>query len=167
MRLFRALTSGATVVMGRRTWESLPPRSRPLPDRANVVLSATLNPDDGVAVVRSVGEVLDRFSGSDVWIIGGGAVYAAFLPHAQDVVVTEVDAAVAGDTFAPRLGPEWLARARVPADGWAASDGGLRFRVTQWQRHDAVPGPVAAVLAEHQRGWTTGGRSAGVPAPGR
>ncbi|PZA23290.1 dihydrofolate reductase, partial [Modestobacter versicolor] len=125
LRLFRALTTGGTVVMGRRTWESLPPRFRPLPGRRNVVLSSTLDPAEaGVQVARSVADVL-ALTG-DLWVIGGGGVYAAFLPHATEVVVTEVDADVAGDTWAPPLDAGWLPGARVPAAGWAESSGGLR-----------------------------------------
>jgi len=158
LRLFRALTLGSTVVMGRRTWESLPPRFRPLPGRRNVVLSTTLDPAEaGVEVARSVEEVLAR--DGDLWVIGGGAVYATFLPHAAEVVVTEVDARPAGDTTAPELGPEWLPAERVPATGWAASSGGLRFRVVLWQRQAGAPGPVPAVLAEHHGTWTAAGRS--------
>src|SRR3712207_8987269 len=87
LRLFRALTLGSTVVMGRRTWESLPPRFRPLPGRRNVVLSTTLDPGaPGAEVVRSVDDVLAL--PDDLWVIGGGAVYAALLPHADEVVAT-------------------------------------------------------------------------------
>src|SRR4051794_32513584 len=127
LRLFRALTLGGTVVMGRRTWESLPPRVRPLPGRDNVVLSATLDgADAGVRVCRSVHDVLAL--DGDVWVIGGGAVYRALLPQAAEVVLTEVDAHLPGDTWAPRLDPGWALGARVPASGWAESSTGLRFR---------------------------------------
>jgi dihydrofolate reductase len=158
LRLFRALTLGGTVVMGRRTWESLPARFRPLPGRRNVVLSSTLDPADaGVEVARSVADVLA--TGEDLWVIGGGAVYAAFLPHADELVVTEVDAEPAGDTLAPELGPEWQPRARVPAAGWAESSGGLRFRVSLWRRDTGDPGPAAAILAEQHKTWVPVGRS--------
>jgi len=173
LRLFRALTLGATVVMGRRTWESLPPRVRPLPGRRNVVLSSTLDPRDaGVPVARAVEEVLAL--DGDVWVIGGGGVYAAFLPHAAEVVVTEVDARPAGDTWAPELDDAWRAACRVPGSGWARSATGLRFRVTLWRRGAVGPGPdprdagpVAAVLAEQHAAWADPGRSAGGVGTGR
>jgi dihydrofolate reductase len=170
LRLFRALTLGSTVVMGRRTWDSLPPRFRPLPGRRNVVLSTTLDPAAaGVDVVRSIEEALavGQAVGRDLWVIGGGAVYAAFLPHAAEVVVTEVDVRPAGDTTAPELGPEWLPAERFPATGWAESSGGLRFRVALWQRPAAVPGTVPAVLAEHHGTWSSSGRSEVRDGPGR
>jgi dihydrofolate reductase len=163
LRLFRALTLGSTVVMGRRTWESLPPRVRPLPGRRNVVLSSTLEPGHaGVEVARSVDDVLAR--DGDVWVIGGGAVYAAFLPHVDEVVVTEVDAQLPGDTWAPPLSPEWRAGARVPAAGWAQSGAGLRFRVTQWHRGTTTSGPVRQVLTDQPATWTGAGRPGGVGA---
>jgi dihydrofolate reductase len=157
LRLFRALTRGSTVVMGRRTWESLPSRFRPLPDRRNVVLSSTLDPADvGAEVARSVDDVLA--SGGDLWVIGGGAVYAAFLPHADEVVVTEVDVRLPGDTWAPTLDRSWVRGVRAPGSGWSSSSGGLRFRVSQWQRGDGAPGPVAGVLAEQSQTWPIDGR---------
>ena len=106
MALFRELTTGGTVVMGRRTWESLPERFRPLPGRTNVVL--TSDPQwtaDGALRAGGVDDVLAAHPA--VWVIGGGAVYTAFLPHADRLVVTEVDTAVYGDTWAPAIGDEW------------------------------------------------------------
>jgi dihydrofolate reductase len=165
LRLFRALTLGSTVVMGRRTWESLPPRFRPLPGRRNVVLSSSL-PEaaagDGVPVARSVDDVLAL--DGDLWVIGGGAVYGAFLPHAEEVVVTEVDAQLPGDTWAPALGPEWALAARVPATGWSDSTTGLRFRVSHWRRGTTGSDAVRRVLAEQLGQWTAAGRSGAVGA---
>ena len=137
LRLFKALTLGSTVVMGRRTWESLPARVRPLPGRRNVVLSTTLTAAEaGVPVARSVTDVLAVED--DVWVIGGGGVYAAFLPHAAEVVTTEIDAAFPGDTFAPGLGAGWRRAARVPGEGWLRSASGLRFAVSVWTPDGAV-----------------------------
>jgi dihydrofolate reductase len=160
LRLFRALTLGSTVVMGRRTWESLPPRVRPLPGRRNVLLSSTLDPaEPGVQVARSVDDVLAL--DEDLWVIGGGGVYAAFLPYADEVVVTEVDAELPGDTWAPPLDPEWVLGTRAPGTGWSQSAGGLRFRVSHWRRGTTAPGPVPQVLAEQLGEWTDGGVGAG------
>jgi len=116
--------------MGRRTWESLPERFRPLPGRTNVVL--TTDPRwraEGARRAHSVAQVLEEHP--DCWVIGGGAVYAAFLPHAERAVVTEVDLDVAGDTRAPALGSGWQPASRSPAEGWATSPTtGLRYAVT-------------------------------------
>jgi len=138
LRLFRTLTTGSTVVMGRRTWESLPERFRPLPGRTNVVLTSDAAwAADGARRASSVAEVLD--AGESVWVIGGGAVYAAFLPHADRLVVTDVDVSVEGDTWAPAIGPEWQRVARTPEEGWSSSSSGLRYAVTEYARGSVVP----------------------------
>jgi dihydrofolate reductase len=124
--LFKQRTMGSTVVMGRATWESLPPRWRPLPGRRNVVL--TRDPGwaaEGAEAATSVDDVLERYD--DVWVMGGAGVYAAFLPHADLVVRTEIDLAVAGDTYAPELGDDWQAR---PGE-WQTSGDGPRYRVIE------------------------------------
>jgi dihydrofolate reductase len=134
LALFRRLTTGSTVVMGRRTWESLPERFRPLPGRTNVVL--TSDPTwsaDGAHRCGSVADVLDAHE--FLWVIGGGAVYAAFLPYADRLVITDVDVHVDGDTWAPALGGEWQRVARTPEEGWSASSSdGLRYAVSEWRR---------------------------------
>jgi len=137
LELFRSLTTGSTVVMGRRTWESLPERFRPLPGRTNVVLTSDRGwSAEGAQRAGSVDEVLARRR--PLWVIGGGAVYAAFLPHADRLVVTDVDVSVDGDTFAPDLGPEWRPTVRTPAGGWALSEAsGLRYAVTEYARGSA------------------------------
>jgi len=140
LRLFRELTTGGTVVMGRRTWESLPERFRPLPGRRNVVL--TSDPSwaaEGAHRAGSVAQVLAEHDGP-LWVIGGGRVYAAFLPHADRLVVTDVDTRVDGDTFAPELGPEWRRVSREPQDGWSTSTTGLRYAVSEYARRDADGG---------------------------
>ncbi|WP_448609633.1 dihydrofolate reductase [Geodermatophilus sp. URMC 60] len=135
LRLFRQLTTGSAVVMGRRTWESLPERFRPLPGRRNVVL--TTDPTwaaDGAERAGDVAQVLARDDAGDLWVIGGGRVYAAFLPHADRAVVTDVDTDVDGDTWAPALGEEWVRVSRTPGTGWATSTTGLRYAVSEYAR---------------------------------
>jgi dihydrofolate reductase len=139
MALFRRLTTGSTVVMGRRTWESLPERFRPLPGRTNVVL--TSDPEwsaDGASRAGSVAEVLREHE--SLWVIGGGAVYTAFLPHAVRLVVTEVDLEVEGDTWAPAIGADWTLTDRTPRAGWSESASGLRYAVSEYAR--VAPGPA-------------------------
>jgi len=103
MTRFRELTTGHAVVMGRRTWESLPDQFRPLPGRDNVVV--TRNPDwsaqgaDRAGSVEDALELLD--SAPRVFVIGGGEIYAAALPFADEFLLTEIDAAIEGDTVFP------------------------------------------------------------------
>jgi dihydrofolate reductase len=137
MALFRRMTTGSTVVMGRGTWESLPERFRPLPGRDNVVLTRDRSwSAAGARPAASVAQVLAEHA--SFWVIGGGAVYAAFLPHADRLVVTDVDLAVPGDTWAPPLDRAWTCTMRTPAEGWSVSAaGGLRYAVSEYRRgHD-------------------------------
>jgi dihydrofolate reductase len=128
MAHFRAVTSGATVVMGRRTWESLPPRFRPLPGRRNVVLTRDAAwSGDGAEAAHSLPAALQ--GAGDVWVIGGADVYAAALPHADVLEVTELQDEFAGDVRAPVIDAGW----RVDDDsGWQTSSSGLAFR---WLRY--------------------------------
>lgn len=127
---FRRLTTGQTVLMGRRTWESLPPRFRPLPQRRNLVL--TRDPGarfPGAQAVRSVDEGVEVAAGP-LWVIGGATVYAAALPYATRAVVTELREPVPGDTFAPHLD----ARFRPVTDtGWQTSCSGLVYRISEFE----------------------------------
>ena len=141
MAHFRALTAGATVVMGRRTWESLPPRFRPLPGRRNVVL--TRSPGwhaDGAVVAHSLTDALAGDADGDgaAWVIGGGAVYAAAEPFADIAVITELREEFAGDVRAPVLGERW--RLAGDADGesdsegdWQQSESGLHYRIRRYR----------------------------------
>lgn len=134
---FRALTRGCPVVMGRATWESLPERFRPLPGRDNVVLSRTTGYDaPGAVVVGSLRAALELVGGRDAWVIGGGAVYAGAVAHADVAVVTVVDVDVAGDTHAPTLDDrDW----EVVDDGpWQASSEGPRYRFVTHRRRPAA-----------------------------
>lgn len=124
LKHFRALTQGATVLMGRRTWESLPPRFRPLPGRRNLVLSHTRQ--EGVETFGDLAQALTAVSG-DVWVIGGAAVYRAALPVADRIVVTEIQESFDGDTFAPEVG-----RAPDSVAPWQESSTGLHYRFVTW-----------------------------------
>ena len=106
MQHFRELTTGGTVVMGRKTYASIPDKFRPLPGRRNMVLSRDARyRAAGAEVVPSLPAALDA-CGRDCFVIGGGATYAEALPHAGRVYATEVAGDVEGDTFFPALAEE-------------------------------------------------------------
>lgn len=124
---FKTITSGHVLVMGRRTYESI---GRPLPDRTTVVV--TRDPDwapsggrpDGLLVATSVSEALETAARIDdeVYVAGGAQVYAACLPCADELLITEVDAEPEGDTVFPALDwDEWVEVAREPHSGWAVT----------------------------------------------
>lgn len=128
---FRELTMGHTVVMGRRTWESLPARFRPLPGRRNVVLSR--NPDyraEGAEVVTDLGAALGE---GRTWVIGGAEIYHLALPAATRSEVTEVDIDLRledEDALAPMLNESWVGA----AGNWQDSSSGLRYRFISYLR---------------------------------
>jgi dihydrofolate reductase len=143
MRRFRALTTGHAVIMGRRTWESLP---RALPDRQNIVLSGRANlVAPGADVVSSFPAALACVRlPAPVYCIGGGEIYRLALPHADALYLTEIDADVAGDTRFPAFDPrEWPATERSVA----MHDGDLAYSFVTRRRI----GPAPARTAHRQR----------------
>ena len=110
-RHFRAATLGHPVVMGRKTWDSLPARFRPLPGRRNVVV--TRNPQlhvEGAETASSLAHALQLLDGEPrVFVIGGAQLYAQALPLADEMMLTEIDADLDGDVFFPVWQKtEWL-----------------------------------------------------------
>jgi dihydrofolate reductase len=106
---FKATTLGQPVIMGRKTWESLPPPFRPLPGRTNIVITRQAAwHADGALVAHSVDQALALCSPIDeVWVIGGAEVYAQTMPWATRAVVTEIDADYEGDALAPTFDASW------------------------------------------------------------
>jgi dihydrofolate reductase len=143
---FKRVTLGHPVIMGRNTWDALPDAWRPLPGRSNIVL--TRDPSwraDGAipasslsAALAAVDVLRDRLgddAGTDeVWIIGGEKVFVDAVDVATVALVTEIDLDVDGDAFAPRLGPAWSRESVEPAEGWALSKAGIRYRISRYRR---------------------------------
>lgn len=129
---FKATTLGAPVIMGRRTWDSLNPRFRPLPGRRNIVLSRTTADFPGAEHAADLDAALALVADAPVaWIIGGGRVYREGLALADECVVTEVDAHPAVDT--PVTAPDLLGWAPAERGDWRTSESGPRYRVTRWR----------------------------------
>jgi dihydrofolate reductase len=128
-QIYKRLTMGGTVVMGRTTWESLPASVRPLPGRRNIVVTRRPSYDaPGAEVATSVEDALRRADG-DVWVAGGAAIYEQALAHADRVVRTRIHLTVEGDTRAPVLGPEWTLVERDPPTGLHRSADGVEYCV--------------------------------------
>lgn|SRR5574337_327158 len=122
MARFRTATLGHTAVMGRKTWESLPPRFRPLPGRRNLVVTRQAGYSaPGAEVASSLAEALELAGEAKICIIGGGELYAQAMPLADRLLLTEVDFAPEGDTRFPDFSPaDWQETERshhVAADG--------------------------------------------------
>ena len=105
MAHFKALTAGQTVVMGRKTWESLPPRFRPLPGRRNVVISRQADyAAPGAEVANSLENALQLASTAEsVFIIGGEQIYKQAMAVADRLEITDVDLEPAGDAWFPEI----------------------------------------------------------------
>lgn len=119
LRHFRKITAGSAVVMGRTTFESIVDRlGHPLPDRQSVVLTHDENysyPD--VTVVHDPEQIIRGENGipAEIYIIGGAALYATFLPLADRLSLTEIHASIEGDTYFPDYDKtEWHEVSRTP-----------------------------------------------------
>ena len=131
MRRFRELTRGSTVLMGRRTFESLPDAFRPLPERRNLVLSG--DPDfapPGAEVFSSLAGALAACEG-DCYVIGGEVTYRDALPHCDRLYATEIDAELDGDAFFPEIDvADW----RLVEDGATQIENELGFAFRTYER---------------------------------
>jgi len=140
LKHFKRTTSGSPVVMGRRTWESFPPRFRPLPGRTNIVITRDDSLDlPGAVRARSLPEALELAATEagptgTTWVIGGGSIYADAIEVAEQLVVTEIDLEVEGDTLAPAIPAEFTVASVDPAEGWHEAASGLRYRFLTYSR---------------------------------
>jgi len=118
LKHFKALTLGKPMIMGRKTFDSLPGL---LPGRRHIVLTRDAEwRAEGAETAASIDDALALAGDETVAVIGGAAVFEAFLPRADRVELTQIHADYAGDTFMPPLGPEWHETARE--DHAAAGD---------------------------------------------
>ena len=122
LRRYRLVTMGKVVVMGRKTWESIPQKHRPLPGRTNVVV--TRQPDyplpAGVERAASLEDALTAHAAEDVVINGGAALYACAIARADVLDITHVHRDVDGDTFFPAIDPAlWRESWREDHDGFS------------------------------------------------
>ena len=134
MRHFRETTRGKTVIMGRKTWESLPAAFRPLPGRRNIVVTRDRQyVADGAVLAHSLPEaVAAAGSDNETFVIGGAELYQQALPMAQRLYLTEVAKAYDGDVFFPEIAPaEWQEISRTQQ----RSESGIEFAFVIYQHH--------------------------------
>ncbi|MDX1508215.1 MAG: type 3 dihydrofolate reductase [Woeseiaceae bacterium] len=128
---FKAVTMGKSIVMGRKTWESI---GRALPGRSNIVVTRQAGYEaQGAVVVDSIDRALAVEEADEIMIIGGGQLYAELLPRADRVYLTHVDTELDGDTFFPPLDDrDWEL---VSAEPHAADDRhAYAFEIRQYDR---------------------------------
>jgi dihydrofolate reductase len=100
LRFFKEKTLGHTIVMGRKTYESI---GKPLPGRQNIILSRTMSETQGITLVRSTEELFFLPNSSGFFVIGGAEIYRLLLPYCEELFVTHVSGEVVGDTSFPEF----------------------------------------------------------------
>lgn len=144
---FKELTLGSPVIMGRKTWDSLPPRFRPLPGRCNIVVTRQKSwSAQGAEVAHSVASAIELAAASvdqagdaesesvdTVWVIGGAEIFASVLENADRLEITEIHETFDGDTVAPQRDGGWMLVASDPSDGWHTSSTNLRYRFLSYE----------------------------------
>jgi len=135
MAHFKRMTMGCPVIMGRKSWDSLPPKFRPLPGRTNIVV--THQPGWNEAGARRAGSLAEAIAlcddATEVWVIGGAQIYTEAAPLAQRALVTEIDRDFDGDVHAPTLDSAWHETGRASH----VSSNGLPFSFVTLERHNA------------------------------
>ena len=136
MAHFKQQTAGSPVIMGRKTWDSLPPRFRPLPGRQNIVVTRQADwRAEGAFAVGNLSDALSlcaKAASPEVWVIGGAQIYAEAEPLAQRAVVTEIARDYEGDAHAPVLdGAAWREMQR---ESHVSAKDGLAFSFATYER---------------------------------
>lgn len=132
LKRFKKLTSGQTIIMGKKTWESLP--VKPLPNRRNIVI--TDNQDDKFTdslAVFSIDEAIEKSNYQDEnFVIGGGSIYQQFMPHAQRLYITQVHQDFDGDIFFPDVNfDDWQ---EIEKSEVFTNNDGLKYSFVTYQR---------------------------------
>ena len=111
---FKKVTLGKPVIMGRKTWDSLPAAFKPLPERLNIVITRQKGwAAEGAKTANSLFDAMGMCPlDGNAWVIGGAEIYKLAMPLAVSAVVTEIDAEFEGDTLAPKFGPGWKETSR-------------------------------------------------------
>ena len=132
LKHFKALTTGHAVIMGRKTWESLPPNFRPLPNRTNIVVTRdAAYAANGATVAHSLAAAAAACGGLTGFVIGGADIYTQALPLAARLELTEIDATFEGDAFFPAFDHSaWRESARERHQ----SETGLDYAFVTYQR---------------------------------
>tara|TARA_B100000900_G_scaffold175810_2_gene149152 strand:- start:1100 stop:1606 length:507 start_codon:yes stop_codon:yes gene_type:complete len=118
MKYFSNMTKGHSIIMGRKNWESIPTKYRPLPERKNIVITRNKNFKSKEAfVVNSIEQAIDisrTDEDEEVFIIGGGEIYKLGLEYVDKIYITEIYAEIEGNTFFPKWEKDdWIEISRI------------------------------------------------------
>jgi dihydrofolate reductase len=133
LKRFRDLTTGHPVIMGRRTWESLPLKFRPLPGRTNIVVSSQTEGFEGAIVCKSVPEAIAEAKkiDSEIGIIGGAGIFTEALPYTDTLYLTEIDAEKEADVFFPEFKNDFIESKR---EGPFETTEGINYWFVEYKR---------------------------------
>ncbi len=122
LKHFREVTAGKTVLMGRKTWESLPEKFRPLPKRTNIIITRQTDypVPAGVKVYATIDEATSAHPSEEIMVIGGAEIYRQTIDIADTLYMTHIDQTVDGDAFFPTINLTiWKETAREDHDGYS------------------------------------------------
>lgn len=128
MAHFKMRTMGHPVIMGRKTWQSLPEKYRPLPGRENIVISTTMEPQKGIYVEPYLHNAIERAKSlpghDEIYIIGGGTIYSEALKKdlVDRLIVSHVHQNCDGDVFFPAINYEWVITSIIPRTGFTITE---------------------------------------------
>jgi dihydrofolate reductase len=133
---FKRLTMGGTLILGRKTWESI---GRPLPGRRMVVVTRQpVYAPEGVTVARSIAEALERAGEGSVWIAGGADIYRQALDRCLRLYLTRIEADFPGDAFFPEIDADaWRLVEEERREAGERAPFGYRFET--WERRELPP----------------------------
>ncbi|MGA2130113.1 MAG: dihydrofolate reductase [Candidatus Pacearchaeota archaeon] len=129
---FKNLTLNHPVIMGRKTYESIPPRFRPLPQRKNIVLSSSLEEIPEIYIARSMKEAIELVDGQDAYVMGGAQVYREFFNITSRIELTRVERKYEGDAFFPRI--DLTVWKKVGKDEDGVSRTGIPYSFQRYER---------------------------------
>ena len=118
MNYFSNMTKGHSIIMGRKNWESIPKKYRPLPERKNIVVTRNNKFEDkGAIIVNSIEKAVKkarRFDEEEIFIIGGGEIYKLGFAYVDKLYITEIYANIDGNTYFPKWNKEnWKEISRI------------------------------------------------------
>lgn len=134
LKYFKEKTTGKTVVMGRKTLESLP-GGRPLPNRTNIVLTSdTTFEKEGCVVVHGIDELMTVLEngGRDAVVMGGGSVYRQLLPYCDGCYITKIDGDFEADTYFPNLDED--GEFSLAWESEIHRENGIDYKFTEYER---------------------------------
>jgi len=121
LKHFKDITNGHAVLMGQNTWESIPEKFRPLPNRKNIVITREKDykVPENVEVYNSLDGALEKYKNQDLFVVGGASIYAQTICKVDQLFITEVHQFVDGDTFFPEIDKNiWKEISREKHDGF-------------------------------------------------